>query len=154
MPGLGALHSGQGRGVNPKHTHPPCKVRSVSQECHLGWWSPGGGIACGVCWCIRAGFLEERASGGRLWAPCHFSLHAERNLGCFAQRPVEASRGKRTQDTGAEIWGALVLLMGGKGRRESGVIQSHWPEQLSGCRCPFLRCCSGVYSLGNTKPRE
>lgn len=37
-------------------------------------------------------------------------------LGCFAQRPVEASWGRRAWDTGAGTWGAVVLLMGGRER--------------------------------------
>lgn len=100
---------------------------------------------------------QGRLPGGEgFWGQALGSMPflAERNLACFAQRPVEASWGKRAQDTGAEVWGALVLLMAGKRKREPGMIQSHWPEQLSGCRCPYLRCCSGIYSLGNTNPRE
>ena len=152
MPGLRALHWGQGRGVSPKHTHSPCKVRSVVS-----------GVSAGLVEARRRhcfwGMLvhQGRLPGGEgFWGQTLGStpFPAERNLGCFAQRPVEASRGKRAQDTGAEIWGALVLLMGGKRRREARMIQSHWPERLSGCRCRFLRCCSGVYSLGNTNPRE
>lgn len=57
-------------------------------------------MTSGVCWGIGAGFLEEEASGGKLWIQGHSQ---QRSLGCFAQRPVEASWGRRAWDMGAGI---------------------------------------------------
>lgn len=50
--------------------------------------------------------------------------------------------------------GAQILLMGHKRKRVSRMIQGHWLERLSGCRYPFMGCCSGVCGLGSTNPRE
>lgn len=108
----------------------------------------------GVYW----GHPGRLPGGGGFWGQALASgPFPEEKLGMLCTMAVEASWGRRAWDCGAGTWAAVVLLMGGKRKRESGMTRGLWLEQLGGCSCPVLRCgtrCGTVTVVWGTQTQE